>query len=1243
MGVSFKVSKIGKRYASKPIADQAECSPRESPKKISHAFNGPGLVNSGISEAANHFAGSKASEFSEHDVSFTMNLLPNGYFVGKPSEVENFRSLLQDVKSLHPYNRASKPFFSAIETGWLPGDILDDIPCKYINGGVICEVRDYRKCQLEQGTISSIDPVPNVNRIRLRMSLENVVKDIPLIADESWTYSDLMEVESRILKALQPKLDLAPVPKLYRLCTDPTVIKLNVDVGRKRRVLPNTEVTVTSNNQTHGKKICIDGAPEIAKYAGDSGTLLSNSAMQRVHESVSSQQLSSAIGMPRPNISLHEAARTSLAVAGHTKFQPGVNHAGVMQDHGLSPSNYVGATGGIPLPQSMVGSYTDTANANFSLHGRREAQDPQSTSMTGLNRPRQAVAGLDSFSGQEMQWKSQTAHPQIDAKGFLYSNAGVPRFSHMNQEAVASMYFNQQAMRYGPKEEQIESDKFDKQIDPATTTDSSLDQQQLRVQQQAQQSSIRSNTPIAQLHNSRVLAEKDSRKDEILQKRKALPSPRVSSGPMVQSPISSKSGELSSGSIGGQYSAIDRIHANSNTAVGAHSIVSSPTDSVHRQTQPSASLKRKANSVPKTQAMSGIASPASVSNFNAPMNASSPSIGTSSMIDQMLMDRFAKIEMATQRWHINARKNKVEKYPTRKPLTYSCQQMKVSLSNSLNSEDFTDPVDTLSRSIRGGNINACKTRLITFIRPERSYQLVPGRTSSKLIMSEKPFDGTVAVQFGDTDDSELPTSLECCLTLPTTHFADLLAAQFCSLMERDGHHKAEDQVFLARTPVSRMGSVGSSLPQGRASENVTSGGKLADLSPAQLSTAAVPSNNSGIPPLNSHNLSNNTGMLGPGSGIPARNQQFEQSLFQQQQQQLQQHQLQQQQLQQQQQKQQQQQQQLQQMQGPQSQLQQQQLPLPRIQRSSPALSSNTLSHLIGQNSNIQMGANPIGTNKPGHIQLQMQQHNQLPTKVMMGLNAAMGMGNMGNNMVGIAGLGNVMGMGGVRGLSSPIGSLPGLGSVNSNQMLPTSASNFSTGIRPTSMSSAQAAAVATKLRMTQQNRAGIYGSHPGIANLTGNSSQVLGTSANLSMLSQALNRPNMSNMQANAALASMGPPKISGSNFYLSQQQQLQLPPQRSQQQQLQQHSPQLQQQQQQISSPLQQSQVTSPSMAGSPTLMQQQQMNQMSPQQFNGSISGALPASPQLGSQTHGSIGSIAGSPMEQLQGANKGGSSNI
>lgn len=31
-------------------------------------------------------------------------------------------------------------WWKAIESGRLPGDILDDIPCKYIDGALICEV-----------------------------------------------------------------------------------------------------------------------------------------------------------------------------------------------------------------------------------------------------------------------------------------------------------------------------------------------------------------------------------------------------------------------------------------------------------------------------------------------------------------------------------------------------------------------------------------------------------------------------------------------------------------------------------------------------------------------------------------------------------------------------------------------------------------------------------------------------------------------------------------------------------------------------------------------------------------------------------------------------------------------------------------------------------------------------------------------------------------------------------------------
>lgn len=53
------------------------------------------------------------------------------------------------------------------------------------------QVRDYRKCASERGPG---DGFPIVNKVHLRMSLENVVKDIPLISDNSWTYGDLMVI-----------------------------------------------------------------------------------------------------------------------------------------------------------------------------------------------------------------------------------------------------------------------------------------------------------------------------------------------------------------------------------------------------------------------------------------------------------------------------------------------------------------------------------------------------------------------------------------------------------------------------------------------------------------------------------------------------------------------------------------------------------------------------------------------------------------------------------------------------------------------------------------------------------------------------------------------------------------------------------------------------------------------------------------------------------------------------------------
>lgn len=53
-------------------------------------------------------------------------------------------------------------------------------------------MRDSRKVFDQGAGDPSTNVSPVVNKVCLKMSLENVVKDIPLISDNSWTYGDLM-------------------------------------------------------------------------------------------------------------------------------------------------------------------------------------------------------------------------------------------------------------------------------------------------------------------------------------------------------------------------------------------------------------------------------------------------------------------------------------------------------------------------------------------------------------------------------------------------------------------------------------------------------------------------------------------------------------------------------------------------------------------------------------------------------------------------------------------------------------------------------------------------------------------------------------------------------------------------------------------------------------------------------------------------------------------------------------------
>ncbi|KAJ1401093.1 hypothetical protein SESBI_29103 [Sesbania bispinosa] len=957
MGVSFKVSKSGTRYRPKPLPPEpSQDGATEKSKSQSD------LVEAGenITRVPNSTTSSETLSLAEREASFTLNLFPDGYSIGKPFENDAAnQSKYQDFpKLLHPYDRSSESLFLAIESGHLPGDILDDIPAKYVDGALICEVRDYRKCSSEKGAgVVSTESCPTVNKVCLKMSLENIVKDIPSITDKSWTYGDLMEVESKILKALQPNLHLDPTPKLERLCESPLPTKLNL---RRKRLRPMQEFSVTSSNKIHGKKVCIDRVQESTNSRlGDSGITTSNAIAPQALENSAMQNLNPSITMTlRPKNFIPDSSIPGFSMMSHQqRYAMPVGTPRSLQEHGSVSS--INSSGASPAAQDVMISYTDNANSSASLHAKRENQDGQASPLSHIaKRMRPASTGVDAMQqqqigshvealqGSDMNWQNTLLQQQAMTRG------------------AVQFASSQQGMRLVAKEEQFEMEKLDgaeinRNKSEVEMDTSNLDPQQLRLQQRLSHNAfMRPNFPQTTWNNLGQHMEKEAKKEDQLQKRKSVQSPRLSSGALAHSPLSSKSGEFSNGTAGPSFgpssmTAVPGASQKEKTAmasvpaaVGTPSLTSSANDSAQRQQQAQLAAKRRSNSLPKTPAMSGVSSPASVST-GVPLNANSPSVGTPALVDQgtqNMLERFSKIEMVTMRHQLNFKKNKVDDYPIKKQNMFSPHPLASYLANATNTEGLIDEASSLSK------------------------------LRTMMIMSEKPSDGTVAMHYGDIDDGDFIAAEDHLPTLPNTHFADLLAKQFCSQMAREGYVREYDRVQLKPNRVN--------LPLG--------------------SQSSVPPNSTVVD------------MQQYGEPTPAES------------------------------------------------------PVPEIFYDAWAKSTFTL--------------------KRSWTELQYA-----IGKMMMGLGTAMGMGNLRNSIVGLAPMGNPMGMGAARGIggtgiSAPMTSIAGMGNMGQNPMNLSQASNITNSIsqqfRPGTITSTQAD-ILSKFRMTQ-NRGSMLGSpQSSIAGISG--------------------------------------------------------------------------------------------------------------------------------------------------------------
>ncbi|CAN7087750.1 unnamed protein product [Brassica oleracea var. botrytis] len=1263
MGVTFKISRTGRKF--RPKASTESATP-ESPEQL----NPKSIVLSAKSKAVVEGSGFSQSSLlhvsPDHEVSFVLSLYPNGYSIGKPSEAVQQTSFRDAPKVLHLYDRAAESLLSAIEAGRLPGDILEDIPCKFVDGVVICEVHDYRKHTPEQ-----VSPV--INKVRLKMSLENVVKDIPSMSDNSWTYGDLMEVESRILKAIQPELCLDPVPRLDRLSENPVSAKLDLSLStlRRKRLRQMTEVTVVSQNKIHGKKVCIDRLPESSERGNMQGHLL----MHQTHHNQAIQNPGTNMLAGLRNQTLQDAPTSPLPlVPPQQQRYMGTGNIRNVQDQGSNAVSVSGASpGGL---DAMLPYASDSMNPGPSFHRKRESQEVQLSSMPGLNKrtrvshmgpdmvPQQQLGQrMDGPHGTDTNWKNALLQQDMLRRSIQYPNANMQRFSPqqiggaMNQEAGPMQFpaSQQGPMRYTSKEEPFETGKIDGNIRnnmPGVGSDANdLDP---RIQPRMPHNVFnRSNFPQTSWNaNPGQQIEKDLKKEEQFSRRVSSQSPRLSAGAPPQSPLSSKSGEFSGGSMGTHYGAVaaaQKDKAVTSIPIGAAQSVGSSGNDAMQQRQHQMAPKRRTNSLPKTQVMTSVGSPVSVNTLtmSVPVNARSSSVGTQALGDHSILDRFAKIELVAARYQLNCKKHKVDEY-CRRPRSYDHQYLMDCLPKLSNNEEFKDEYKVLSKSILGGSMNTCKTRVMNFLRVDRVMQgnvssLVP-RIRTRLVMSEKP-DGTVAWYQGDIDDGDTCPSEDHLLVLPNTHIADLLAAEFKSLMmSREGYLMEEHIQAKSNRgdadPSSSQPNAGNGFPRGNSANDMQQNGDGAvGQAPSEASkqgttgnapinsTQNIHANARMLPPANSQAMQMSQGLLSGGS-MPMQPQQLDPqqqaALLSQLQQKNQ-----------------------------QSMFTQQN---PQMQRASMNMPTNPLSAInsMNQSSGMQPGGQMANKYSPYQLQMlqqQQQQQQAIQRKILMGQGSGVG---MGNNMAALGAFGNQLNMAGRgiggSGMSSSM-SGPGISNMGQNPMNhPASNLNvISQQIRSGALPPHQSAAVLANLRLA--SRGGVMGApQAGISGMSG-ARQMHPSSAGLSMMDQ--NILNRATLQRAAAMGNMGPPKLMpGMNMYMNQQQlqqqqqqpqqqqfqqqpqlqqlaqsqplqqlaqpqqQQQLVQSQQQQQQLQQHElPQQPQQQQQQStaSPLQS--VLSPPQVSSPSagITQQQQQQQMSsPQQ----MSQRTPVSPQQMSQ---------------------------
>ncbi|XP_048318216.1 protein PHYTOCHROME-DEPENDENT LATE-FLOWERING isoform X3 [Ziziphus jujuba] len=770
--LSFKtVSKRGTRYRPKPLQIEEDdddgsgslANQSQNEKQKVDEGNYAGLDDK-ATDHSNDLAKSQPFSISDRDdldVSFSLNLFPNGFSVGKVTESFN-----DAPEQLHPYDRASETLFS---------------------------IRDYRKCSFEKGGTSAIDNSPLVHRVPLHMCMENVVKDILSISNDSWTYKDILEVESRILRALQPDLHLNPEPLHHRHNGEPLIKKVNLGISwswkqEKRSIM--LAANLESSNSPHVNPIPVTCATQ------DSGLVYKDRGIMCVKDNTPSSVLN------RENNIVRETNSQSKPLTFPSNYHL-VESRNLSALTALSTSNCVSvakqsfskSTGDLRKPSSSV-------LVDLGQCGKLVTEGPP------IKRPKQepldfcyqrfAAGGQSEInSGPHLPWQNNLLHQQLEVENALrerfqdkvYPSPSVKNCQPEILEGISKIQAGwatsnldlQTAKTCFPSSDvrNINNNCFlmDKRLGPSDC---------LPTQEQQSPPLLKTNNPLSNtlLNNKGQPVDRNLRNGSVNRRRKDLENPQFRTD--------EKSASASSRNI--------------------NSLPRSGSDKE----------KWKITFCPKGSSTNIVDSSASISKVDVARTKGvtmgihhSPQ--TLEIKSNSLSQRFLKIEAVTQRYNMNNKEPKLDKLVASKPFFHITSLLASHFSSCEDngrSQDSTMDKVSFSKHFNGRRLNVHNSRVLTFVHQEPHVpQGTPADDSEaqiRLVISEKLSKELMeaTVIYGNEEDIN-SIVVPLLPILQSAHMADLFAAQFTSLMVREGYRLASDQ--LESVPLNSYGGSSSQL------------------------------------------------------------------------------------------------------------------------------------------------------------------------------------------------------------------------------------------------------------------------------------------------------------------------------------------------------------------------------------------------------------------------------------------------